>query len=62
MARATADALGHVLNVVCLWLCSSRDVQIALNPDQLVEQLGDEEALKERYEKAVEVRTPPCLS
>jgi len=31
-------------------------VSIAINPDELVDQLGDEEALKERYEQEVEAR------
>jgi hypothetical protein len=31
-------------------------VSIALNPDELADQLGDEEALKERYEQEVEAR------
>lgn len=34
----------------------SRDVQIALNPDELAEQLNDPEGLKERYDKEMEVR------
>ena len=33
----------------------SRDVQVALNPDELVDQLTDEDALKERYEQELEV-------
>lgn len=37
-------------------LDGGRDVQIALNPDEIVEQLRDEDALKERYETELEVR------
>ena len=34
---------------------NSRDVQVALNPDELVETLRDEDALKERYDQELEV-------
>ena len=36
-------------------LDKEKDVQIALNPDELVDQLTDETALKERYEQELEV-------
>jgi hypothetical protein len=47
-----------LLVAVCRGGCS-RDVQIALNPDELAEQLNDPEGLKERYDKEMEVRIAP---
>jgi hypothetical protein len=38
------------------YMLGNRDVQIAINPDELEEQIRDEDALKERYEAEIEVR------